>query len=440
MAGPGQARFYSSTFVQTSLASGISAGATTFNVLTTTGAPGVPFTVSVDQNTASEEIMLVTNISGLQYTVTRGVGGTSAMSHANGAPVVHVMYAQDLTDASIHEGSFDNVHGLAVGSLVVGTTTAQTLTNKTLTSPVINTPTISTPTINGAVTANGAVNVTGQVQATDFATIGFVGASFNARFCGATSSGAPSTGTFQIGDFVVDQTGSFWVCTSPGSPGTFIQAVNTSAAQTLTNKTLNSPVLTGTTTGAGSINISGSTQSLDFLPTGKTGATAVSTYAGATTGGPPTTGTFALGDFIIDQTGLEWVCTVAGSPGTWRTTNNLLGAGYNTNVITGGANKTATQAPFNYTTQKTATISSSPIAGAWSVTLSDVTFHGVGSYSVTAGNTDGGTAIVTVQTGSSSISAGSLTLAGQALQATGNPLTPTGNGVNLHLNINVSAW
>src|SRR6266702_8752421 len=99
MAGPGQARFYSSTFVQTSLASGFSSGATTFNVGTTTGASGTPFVVSVDQNSASEELMLVTNVSGLTYTVTRGIGGTSAQSHNNGASVVHVMYAQDFTDA-----------------------------------------------------------------------------------------------------------------------------------------------------------------------------------------------------------------------------------------------------------------------------------------------------------------------------------------------------
>lgn len=40
-------------------------------------------------------------------------------------------------------------------------------------------------------------------------------------------------------------------------------------------------------------------------------------YVGGTAAGAPTTGTFAVGDFIVDQTGFMWVCAVAGTPGTW---------------------------------------------------------------------------------------------------------------------------
>ena len=53
------------------------------------------------------------------------------------------------------------------------------------------------------------------------------------------------------------------------------------------------------------------------LAAGMTGATAASRYVGATSSGAPTTGTFAVGDWIIDQTGKIYVATVAGSPGTW---------------------------------------------------------------------------------------------------------------------------
>lgn len=51
--------------------------------------------------------------------------------------------------------------------------------------------------------------------------------------------------------------------------------------------------------------------------TGLTGATAASRYVGATTSGAPTSGTFAVGDFVVDQTGKVWICTAAGTPGTW---------------------------------------------------------------------------------------------------------------------------
>jgi hypothetical protein len=54
-----------------------------------------------------------------------------------------------------------------------------------------------------------------------------------------------------------------------------------------------------------------------FAPTGLTGATAASRYVGATASGAPASGTFSVGDWVIDQTGLQWICTVAGSPGTW---------------------------------------------------------------------------------------------------------------------------
>lgn len=54
-----------------------------------------------------------------------------------------------------------------------------------------------------------------------------------------------------------------------------------------------------------------------FAPTGLTGATQASRYVGATASGAPTAGTFLVGDFVIDRSGSIWICTVAGSPGTW---------------------------------------------------------------------------------------------------------------------------
>jgi len=51
--------------------------------------------------------------------------------------------------------------------------------------------------------------------------------------------------------------------------------------------------------------------------TGLPGATAASRYAGATTSGAPVSGTFAVGDYVVDQKGFIWICITAGSPGTW---------------------------------------------------------------------------------------------------------------------------
>jgi len=54
-----------------------------------------------------------------------------------------------------------------------------------------------------------------------------------------------------------------------------------------------------------------------LISSGLTGATVATRYVGGTTNGAPTSGTFAVGDFIIDQTATIWVCLTAGTPGTW---------------------------------------------------------------------------------------------------------------------------
>lgn len=71
---------------------------------------------------------------------------------------------------------------------------------------------------------------------------------------------------------------------------------------------------------ANSATFTGEVTVLDLKPSGLTGAVAASRYVGATASGAPTSGTFAKGDFIVDQTGKIWICTTAGTPGTWLKT------------------------------------------------------------------------------------------------------------------------
>ncbi len=54
-----------------------------------------------------------------------------------------------------------------------------------------------------------------------------------------------------------------------------------------------------------------------LIPTQVAGAAAATRYVGGTASGAPASGAFLLGDFVVDQTGAIWICTVAGSPGTW---------------------------------------------------------------------------------------------------------------------------
>jgi hypothetical protein len=152
-------RYYSSTALPTTLASGISAGSATMTVAATTGFPAsFPYTLAVDDGAATLELVEVTNASGPTLTITRGVDGTSAQSHSSGAVVRHDASARDFADSRVHEAATSDVHG--VTGALVGASSTQTLANKTLTSPIVNSGALSgtftgNPVFSGNITANG---------------------------------------------------------------------------------------------------------------------------------------------------------------------------------------------------------------------------------------------------------------------------------------------
>jgi hypothetical protein len=126
-------RYYSSVAAETTLVASITNGNTSIQIASATGLPALtPFTLALDYEAATEELVEVTAVAGTTLTVTRGIDGTSAAAHNAGARVRHVSSARDFSDSRTHENTATNVHGLAVGSAVVGTNDTQTLSNKTL--------------------------------------------------------------------------------------------------------------------------------------------------------------------------------------------------------------------------------------------------------------------------------------------------------------------
>lgn len=92
-------RYYSSTAVATTLASGTTNSGTTLTVTSLTGYPAqTPWTAIIDEGTASEEVVTVTNVAGTTLTVTRGVDGTSSVSHNAGASFKHGVSARDFEE------------------------------------------------------------------------------------------------------------------------------------------------------------------------------------------------------------------------------------------------------------------------------------------------------------------------------------------------------
>jgi len=57
-----------------------------------------------------------------------------------------------------------------------------------------------------------------------FAPTGLTGSTAASRYVGATASGAPLSGAHSVGDWVIDQTGKIFICTSAGTPGGWTQA------------------------------------------------------------------------------------------------------------------------------------------------------------------------------------------------------------------------
>jgi hypothetical protein len=206
-------RNYSSRSQQTTLTSAVTAGASTMVVQSGSallGGQSIPagttFTIVLDPDTAIEEIVDATAVSTNTFTITRGIDGSSGQAHSAGAVARHMAIGRDYRESNAHVEATTGVHGISNSSSVVGTIDTQTLTNKTLTAP-----TITNPSISGA------------------------GVDASIVFEGATPDAFETTLT------VVDPTQDNTI-TMPNTTGTVVIAT---AVQTLTNKTLTSPTISG---------------------------------------------------------------------------------------------------------------------------------------------------------------------------------------------------
>ena len=173
------------------------------------------------------------------------------------------------------------------------------------------------------------------------------------------------------------------VAIATGGPGA--GSLGTTAAQTpqltldaygrvssFTNATINDttklPLAGGTMSGAlngTTATFTGEVTGSDIVASGLTGATTATRYVGGTVNSAPTSGTFAKGDFVIDQSGTIWVCTTAGTPGTWTTT---ISSHLSLRTASATVTRNETTIFSGSTASQTLTAPSSPIDGStWTV-------------------------------------------------------------------------
>lgn len=127
-------RLYSSISVETILSASINSSQTSMAVSTGTGSAllgGVTlaagnvdqFTIAIDPDTTNEEICFITANSGDTFTIVRGRAGSTAITHASGATVRHVLTSDDLNffKTAVQPSSF-TAKGQLLSASASGTT------------------------------------------------------------------------------------------------------------------------------------------------------------------------------------------------------------------------------------------------------------------------------------------------------------------------------
>ena len=129
---------YSNTASTATLAGAVTSGATSWTLNTFTGYPNPvpnPYVACIGRNTAKEELVLVTGVTGSTVVATRGYDSTAAQAHDPGETFEHVAAKYDYDNANRHTSAASGEHG--VTGALVGTTDAQTVTGKTLSADLL---------------------------------------------------------------------------------------------------------------------------------------------------------------------------------------------------------------------------------------------------------------------------------------------------------------
>ena len=217
---------------------------------------------------------------------------------------------------------------------------------------------------------------------------GLPGAVAATRYVGATVSGYPVSGSFLKGDYIVDQTGSIYICTTSGSPGTWAQT-----GAVFTGGTIGNTTVTGTLTVTSGVTTSGMTNSGNTVLSG----TNLNVYS-STVGGVVA----ASGQTLV-YSGGQWVPGTIAASSTYALTNLTAQSGALSSITLYTA-PTAGLYTISYYGKVTTAATTNSVLGPFTVTSTDPDSNTVSTVgllttqnSVTAGVINGS---ITVYAGS----------------------------------------
>ena len=413
-------RKYTSRSQQTTLTSAVTSGAAILPVASATtllgGASvstGQTFTVVIDPDTSLEEIVDVTIVSGNNLTVTRAVdmSGAAAQDHSAGAVVRHMIIGRDLREANTHieattaynDGTGTHtLHGLGSSDgSVVGTDATQTLTNKTLISPVITSG-----------------------SSAEFTSIVFEGSTIDAYET-----------TLTVADPTADRT-----ITLPNASGNVVLDTLT---QTLTNKTLTSPTISGSPviTGLSSAGmISSSATPKDYVDSILGSAVAASTSAASAATSATSAATSASSAATSASSALSSQTAAATSASSAATSATSAA----TSASSAATSATSAAASASAASTSATSAAASATAAASSATTAANSVATIASYATTASNsaaaaaTSASSAATSAASAAASTSAAA-TSASSAATSASSAATSATNAANSATNAATSA-